>query len=205
MFDRRYGAFRNLGTVPAGGNPPSPIQSALPARGLSWPLAESAYRYRRPTERIAEMRRVELNPRIQRGLETKRWSALSAARALSPARKSGPVRFVETLLGTWRLKPDSAIPLLGFESSEVADVAYVGAILDGRQPLVGRDIKYRIACLIVIRSTLSGLFRDEAVENEWLREAHPLLDNRIPMDLMLEGRMENLLLVKEYVDEFAGR
>lgn len=148
---------------------------------------------------------VEFDQRIRQGVAPKKRSARTAVQPLSPARKSGPVRFVETLLGTWRLDPDNAVPLLGFESSEMADVAYVRAILDGRQPLVGRDIKYRIACLLVIRSTLSGLFRDETVENEWLREAHPPLDNRAPMDLMLEGHMENLLLVKEYVDEFAGR
>ena len=205
MLESRLGAFRDRGKTPIGGNPLFSIQTASHARKLSLTSVGSAYR-RRPTEPATDMRRVkESNQHVQQYLETKRQVASSAVQSLSPTRKSGPVRFVETLLGTWRLDPDNAIPLLGFESSEVADVAYVRAILDGRQPLVGRDIKYRIACLIVIRSTLSGLFRDEAVENEWLREAHPPLDNRAPMDLMLEGHMENLLLVKEYVDEFAGR
>lgn len=205
MIEAELGAFRDRGKAPIGGNSLLSIQTASHARKRSLTSAGSAYR-RRPTEPAIDMRRVkELNQHIQQCLETKRQVAFPAVQSLSPKRKSGPVRFIETLLGTWQLDPDNAIPLLGFESSEVADVAYVRAILDGRQPLVGRDIKYRIACLIVIRSTLSGLFRDEAVENEWLREAHPLLDNRAPMDLMLEGRMENLLLVKEYVDEFAGR
>lgn len=205
MLESKLGAFGDRRKAPIGSNPLFSIQTASHARKPSLTSAGSAYR-RRPTEPATDMRRVEeLNQHIQQCLETKRQVAFPAIRSLSPKRKSGPVRFVEMLLGTWRLKPDSAIPLLGFESSEVADVAYVRAILDGSQPLVGRDIKYRIACLIVIRSTLSGLFRDEAVENEWLREAHPPLDNRAPMDLMLDGRMENLLLVKEYVDEFAGR
>ena len=206
MLESKLGAFGDRRKAPIGSDPLFSIQTASHARKPSLTSAGSAYRYRRQTGRAADMRRVEeLNQHIQQYLEKKRQVASSAVQSLSPTRKSGPVRFVETLLSTWQLDPDNAIPLLGFESSEVADVAYVRAILDGRQPLVGRDIKYRIACLIVIRSTLSGLFRDEAVENEWLREAHPLLDNRAPMDLMLDGRMENLLLVKEYVDEFAGR
>ena len=41
---------------------------------------------------------------------------------------------------------------------------------------------------------------DEAVENDWLRETHATLDGQVPMDLLLEGSMENLLLVKEYVE-----
>ena len=32
-----------------------------------------------------------------------------------------------------------------------------------------------------------------------------MLDDLVPMHLLLEGSMENLLLVKEYVDAVAGR
>ena len=46
---------------------------------------------------------------------------------------------------------------------------------------------------------------DVEVENEWLRESHETLNGQIPMDLLLEGSMENLLLVKEYVEVAAGR
>ena len=34
---------------------------------------------------------------------------------------------------------------------------------------------------------------------------HDLLDGQAPMTLLLEGSMENLLLVKEYVEAAAGR
>ena len=47
--------------------------------------------------------------------------------------------------------------------------------------------------------------RDEDMENEWLRERHEMLDDKAPMDLLLDGSMENLLLVKEYVEAAAGR
>ena len=121
----------------------------------------------------------------------------------SPNRIAGPVRFVGNLLRTWRLERRDAAALLGYEK---IDLPYAGDVLDGRRALpAGRDAEDRIAYLFHIRRTLSGLFRDEEVENDWLRENHPLLDNRSPMDLMLEGSMENLLLVKEYVETAAGR
>ena len=63
----------------------------------------------------------------------------------------------------------------------------------------------RIAHLFHIRQTLSSLFRDLDVENEWLREPHTLLDDQEPLKLLLGGSMEDLLLVKEYVDAAAGR
>ena len=127
---------------------------------------------------------------------------LSVGRS-SPNRIAGPVRFVGNLLRTWRLERRDAAALLGFEK---IDLPYACDVLDGRRALpAGRDAKDRIAYLFHIRRTLSGLFRDEEVENDWLRENHPLLDNRSPMGLMLEGSMEHLLLVKEYVETAAGR
>ena len=120
----------------------------------------------------------------------------------SQPRLSGPAQFLVKLLKTWHLTTADAIPLLGFKE---IDQSYVEDLLNGRAELRGRDLKYRIAYLFRIRKTLFALFRDEDVENEWLRESHDMLDGRIPMDCMLEGGMENLLLVKEYVETVAGR
>lgn len=122
--------------------------------------------------------------------------------ALRPSliRITGPVRFVKNLLHTWKLEPRDAAVLLGLDKRNIHDV------LDGRCALpAGRDVEDRIAYLFHIRRTLSGLFRDEEVENEWLREDHSLLDDKSPLALMREGSMENLLLVKEYVETAAGR
>ena len=117
-------------------------------------------------------------------------------------RLSGPIWFVEKLLKTWRLERGDAVPLLGLEPS---DLSYATDVFAGRATLRGRDAKDRIAYLFRIRKTLSALFRDEDVENEWLRERHEMLDDKAPMDLLLDGSMENLLLVKEYVEAAAGR
>lgn len=117
-------------------------------------------------------------------------------------RVTGPVQFLNNLLVSWELGSTHATVLLGLDAG---DESYAAAVLTGRAPLKGRDATDRIAHLYQIRKTLSALFRGEAVENEWLREPHTLLNERSPMDLMLEGSMEHLLLVREYVDAAAGR
>ncbi|MFZ0258021.1 MAG: MbcA/ParS/Xre antitoxin family protein [Gammaproteobacteria bacterium] len=117
-------------------------------------------------------------------------------------RITGPVRFINQLLDTWHLNTDAACTLLGFEPS---DSAYINNILRGYATLRGRDAKDRTAYLFQIRKSLAALFRDQSVENDWLREPQDILNGETPMNLMLEGSMENLLLVKEYVELVAGR
>ena len=120
----------------------------------------------------------------------------------APKRISGPVQFVLKLLVNWRLSRDDAVLLLGFDA---ADKGFVRAVLAGAVDLHEQEVRDRIAHLFHIRATLSLLFRDLEVENDWLREPHTLLDEREPLNLLLGGSMEDLLLVKEYVDAAAGR
>lgn len=133
--------------------------------------------------------------------ESRKTTCLAEAESVEATpyrgRVTGPVKFVNQLLATWRLEPDSACALLGFEPSRLT---YVNDMLEGYETLTGRDVKDRIVHLFQIRASLSALFRDEAVENEWLREPHDTLNGKTPMDLLLEGSMENLILVKEYVE-----
>ena len=116
-------------------------------------------------------------------------------------RLTGPIQLLNKILETWRLDKANAVPLLGLEPS---DQGYAADVLAGRSALRGRDAKDRLAYLIQMRMTLSAWFRDEKVENEWLREPHEPLDGKVPMDLLLEGSMENLLLVKEYLEAETG-
>ncbi len=117
-------------------------------------------------------------------------------------RLTGPIHFFGNLLETWKLNRDDAVPLLGFEKT---DRLYVEHLLNGHAVLSGRDAKDRIAYLFEIRRTLAALFLDEDVENAWLREAHTMLNDQVPMELLLEGTMENILLVRDFVDVAAGR
>ena len=116
-------------------------------------------------------------------------------------RLPGPIQFVLRLLPLWNLKRSDATALLGFRTNERE---HVTALLDGRWIPLGRDTQDRIAHLFRIHETLSSVFRDSKVENEWLRESHALLDGRSPMSILLDGSMEGLLWVKEYV-EVTGR
>ena len=132
------------------------------------------------------------------GLDVASWESITSA----PNRISGPVQFVLKLLESWHLSRDDAVLLLGFDQE---DNGFVQTVLVGAADLHGRDVRDRIAHLFHIRQTLSSLFRDLDVENEWLREPHTLLDGQEPLKLLLGGSMEDLLLVKEYVDAVAGR
>ncbi len=139
------------------------------------------------------------------GLAQRRWRAFGVPLPTfvsKSKRLSGPIQFVLKLLDCWHLTKSDAVVLLGFDES---DSDYAHAVLEGKAALHGRDVRDRIAHLFQIRKTLSTLFRDPDVENEWLREPHVLLDGREPLDLLLGGSMENLLLVKEYADAVAGR
>lgn len=116
-------------------------------------------------------------------------------------RLAAPVQFLHKLLATWRLGEREAVVLLGFDEAEISAVR---DLLEGRAELKGRDLKDRIVCLYQIRKTLHSLFRDEQVENKWLRQRHDSLDGERPMDLLLHGSMENLLVIKDYVEIIAG-
>ena len=143
-----------------------------------------------------------LDLRTSQKMERRSQTTISGDSLQFHDRLTGPIQFINNLLKAWKLKPDDAVLLLGFERSEKS---YVDSLLNGRATLMGRDIKDRIAYLFQIRRTLSALFLSEDTENEWLREPHSMLNDRVLIDLLLEGAMENLLLVKEYVDTVAGR
>lgn len=116
---------------------------------------------------------------------------------------TGPMRVLRKILRTWRLdgQGEAMAALLGLDES---DDALALDILAGHAELRGRDVEDRLVCLYRIRKTLHSLLRDEQAENEWLRERHPGLKGKRPMDLMLNGSMENLLLVRDYVEAIAG-
>ena len=111
------------------------------------------------------------------------------------------VDFLRKSLEAWKLNEQQAVVLLGLDE---ATVACARSILNGQVEPKGRDITDRIACLYHIRKTLDSLLGNEQAENEWLRERHPGLDGARPMDLLLEGSMASLMLVKDHVDMFAG-
>jgi hypothetical protein len=121
--------------------------------------------------------------------------------AFVPDRIPGPVQFFKKLLEFWNLSISDATSLLGYES---ADQRLVAELLAGRTSLRGRDAKDRITALFRIRSLLAELFQSADVENAWLREPKSDLANRCPLDLLRDGSMENLLLLRQYVEHVSG-
>ena len=117
-------------------------------------------------------------------------------------RLTGPIQFIIKLLNSWNIKKQEAVSLLGFEESE-SD--FVGQVLQGHELLRGRDAKDRLSHLFSIRKSLHYFFQDLKAENDWLRESQPMLGGRTPMSLLLGGPMEDILLVREYVDTMVGR
>ena len=117
-------------------------------------------------------------------------------------RLTGPIQFILKLLDCWDLEREDSIKLLGFEDPESE---FVFKVLEGDELLRGRDAKDRLSHLFSIRKSLHDFFRDLKAENDWLREPQPLLDGQSPMILLLRGSMEDILLVREYVDSMVGR
>lgn len=146
------------------------------------------------------------NPRIRTRSSEARVSEAARNRSVGTAgsrrsRPPGPIQFALKLGYFWRLSQDDLAGLLGFGPD---DTTHAAALLTGKTELHGRDVRDRVAHLFRIRESLHSLFRDLEVENAWLREPHEPLAGRSPMSLMVGGSMEDLLLVREYVDEVAG-
>ena len=72
------------------------------------------------------------------------------------------------------------------------DQASIEEVLSGNATIIGQDTKDRIAYLIQIRSALYSLFRNDSVDNQWLREPQVMLDSRAPLDPLLENSIVNL-------------
>ncbi len=119
-----------------------------------------------------------------------------------PSRLTGPIQFVLKLLELWNLPRRCAFKLLGLGNQ---DESRAESLLSGEEPLQDENIRNRIAHLVWIRATLHSLFQDFETENDWLREAHMLLDNRSPLSLLLEGSDAGLLAVRDYVDSVASQ
>ena len=113
-------------------------------------------------------------------------------------------KLFSNLMNDWELLKKDMATLLGLDF-DTSGQEYVKNLLNGTCSFSGRDTRYRMAQLIQIREILFALFKDHGVENKWLREKQSMLNDKTPMDLLLEGPMKNLVLVREFVETVAGR
>ena len=124
-------------------------------------------------------------------------------RLVSSGAQIAAATLFKNLKNDWELSEKEMVTLLGLDF-DASGQEYVENLLNNNCSFSGRDIKDRMAQLIQIRVALFAIFEDHKVENEWLREPQQMLDGKIPMDLLLEGSMENLSLVHEFVEMAAG-
>jgi transcriptional regulator with XRE-family HTH domain len=110
------------------------------------------------------------------------------------------VKFIEKLTGTWAIDEQEVARLLGLEDEKA-----FSDLLSGAATLSTRDMKDRVRHLLRMREALHSLFRDTDAEREWLREPRPELNGQSPLALLLEGSMENLLVVSQFVQWMVGR
>lgn len=115
-------------------------------------------------------------------------------------RVTGPVRVFARLIEVWGLSESDGATLLGFDDS-----SSVRKLLTGVTTLGTRDEQDRVRYLFQIHDALHQLFQNDEQESEWLREPRDSLGGNSPLDLLLEGSMYNLLLVKQYVEYLSGR
>jgi hypothetical protein len=131
-----------------------------------------------------------------------------AAFSLTEQRQSqydvGPIGIVDAFVKVcqyWKLQRDKWPILLGFgQEPWRADL-----ILNGSIRQLWPDIADRMAYVVGISLGLGELFDDDReAEVSWLTTPRPELENRSPMDFMLEGRMKNLIALSDLVLNFRG-
>lgn len=113
------------------------------------------------------------------------------------------IEAAHVLLKRWKIETKDRTRFMGFSAS---DQRYVERLLVGRELLVqGSETEERIGVLYYIRCILGALFQDKEVESRWLRESHPQLEGKSPMDLIMSGPRTNLLAARNHVDWVSGR
>ena len=115
-------------------------------------------------------------------------------------RVTGQVELIRRLKDRWALSNEDLRVLLDFNSTEE-----VIRLFDGITTLRGRDREDRVKHLYRVYEALRPLFRDEAVERQWLRAPNWRLQGEAPLSRMLSGSMEDLLIVRDLAKYETGR
>lgn len=136
----------------------------------------------------------EFTPQVQSVL----IEQLKSASAESP---SAPARFASAIIDRWGLDERESCRLLGLDESEVLRLRQA---LGGQAPS-GRDFKERMRAIWRIFSTLESLFRDTETEKRFLRQQNDELDGKAPIDLIRGGSIEELLILRDFLDWRARR
>jgi hypothetical protein len=124
-------------------------------------------------------------------------AAIPTRARLTPSAVAGVVN----LAGIWRLNTAEICALLG----DVSERTWFRMKNGGWTGVLSQDCLTRISALIGIFKGLNLLF-SEKLANEWvsLPNKGPLYDGRRPLDVMIDGGIPSLLLVRRHVDSLRG-
>ena len=115
-------------------------------------------------------------------------------------RASGEIVLLQRVMIRWGFDDREAACLIGYE-----DPSWMRSLYGGLSSLRTRDEKDRLRAVLRIATDLLSLYRDEAEIGAWLREKKRQLGGESAYDLMMEGSMENLLRVKQFIEVLSGR
>ena len=97
----------------------------------------------------------------------------------------------------WDLNEDDEAAILGQPDREA-----LRAWKDGKGPEVGEETILRISHILGIFRAIGTLIPDRDIAAAWVKQpnAAATFDNRTALDLMAEGDLENLKMVRQYLD-----
>jgi hypothetical protein len=121
-------------------------------------------------------------------------SASNDGRLLTPQ-----LKMFFRIVNRWSLDRKACASLLDLPRDTAVDL-----LEEGRLGLEGRDRLDRVANVIAIYVDLHQLLRSDDAERAWLHEYRDDLGTR-PIDLLLSGRLEDLIDLRRYVELVAGR
>ncbi len=111
-----------------------------------------------------------------------------------------PRVFIDTCM-RWGLNEDEQLTLLGYPPRDSTG----RLVLQGRVRALTRDARDRAGYVIAISVGLAILYGENmAAENRWLRRGRTALDGKSPLDRMLEGDMNALIMVNGMVERERG-
>lgn len=108
------------------------------------------------------------------------------------SRPQGVIDAFVKICQRWNLGEDQQIELLGLQVNECTSWLLLKGLIRSRS----RDVDDRAGYVVGIGLGLFALFGDsKQAEKEWLHNSQKKLQNKSPLQFMLEGRMENLIVV----------
>ena len=108
-------------------------------------------------------------------------------------------RAVVNLFREWKLRDEEACVLLG--GMNCGDWARWKA---GDIGLPGQDLRFRMAVLMGIHRGLRCLFIDPMRGYNWIRKSNKAFDGHSALDIMMRGKIEDLIGVRSYLDPERG-